>query len=97
MSLQKRWSESILLRTIFGKPIFVPRNLNFWYVFGALLLVAMVLQFISGLWLAMFYQPSAEKAFASVQYIMREVPYGWLLRTVHTTGASAIFILVDHC
>lgn len=89
MALKKHFFQ-----TIFGKAIFVPKNLNFWYVFGALLLFALILQFVSGLWLAMFYQPSAEKAFPSIQYIMREVPYGWLLRDIHTTGASAIFILL---
>ena len=87
-------SKKLLQQTIFGKPIFVPRNLNFWYVFGALLMFTLVLQFISGLWLAMYYQPSAEQAFASIEYIMREVRFGWLIRYIHTTGASALFILM---
>ncbi len=86
--------KDLLSQTIFGKPIFVPKNLNFWYVFGALLIFFLALQFISGLWLAMFYQPSAEAAFASIQHIMRAVPYGWLLRKVHAIGASALFILL---
>lgn len=87
-------SKNLLLQVIFGKKHFVPKNLNAWYVFGALLLFAFALQFISGLWLAMFYQPSAAQAFSSIQYIIREVPYGWLLHSVHAVGASAIFILL---
>ncbi|MCD6046917.1 MAG: cytochrome b [Gammaproteobacteria bacterium] len=83
-----------LLEIILGPRHFVPKNLNFWYVFGALLLFAFVIQFISGLWLAMFYQPSATQAFASIQYLMREVPYGWLIHSLHAAGASAIFILL---
>lgn len=92
--MKKPLPFTLLKTIIFGKKIFVPRNLNFWYVFGALLMFAIGLQYISGLWLAMYYQPSANQAFASVQHIMREVHYGWLLRYVHTTCASAIFILL---
>lgn len=73
---------------------FVPNNLNFWYVFGALLLCALVIQYISGLWLAFYYAPEPDKAFASIQYIMHQVHYGWLIRTMHTTCASAIFVLL---
>ncbi len=86
--------KKLLIKTIFGEPHFVPKNLNFWYVFGALLLVVLVLQFLSGLWLAMFYQPSTEEAFASIQYIMRNVRCGWFIHYLHTTGASALFILL---
>ncbi|RQW62953.1 cytochrome b [Vibrio viridaestus] len=70
----------------------IPKNINGWYVFGSLLMLCLVIQLLSGLWLAMYYQPSAEKAFDSVQYIMREVNFGWLIRYMHTTGASALFI-----
>jgi len=86
--------KKILSETFFGKPFWVPSNLNVWYVFGALLLCALVLQFISGLWLTMFYQPSSSLAFASVQHIIRDVPYGWLIRQMHVVGASALFILL---
>lgn len=87
-------SKKLLFNTLFGKPIFVPKNLNFWYVFGALLIFMLALQFVSGLWLAMYYQPSAEEAFNSIEYIMRQVRWGWLIRYIHTTGASALFILL---
>ncbi|MGC1181641.1 cytochrome b [Legionella sp.] len=73
---------------------YVPKNLNFFYFFGSLALVVLVNQFITGLWLTMFYTPSAEQAFSSVEYIMREVNYGWLLRYMHSTGASAFFIVI---
>jgi len=84
------------LKTVFfGKTKhFVPNNLNVWYVFGALLLGALAMQYLSGLWLAFYYAPSPDKAFASIQYIMHQVHYGWLIRTIHTTCASAIFILL---
>lgn len=72
----------------------VPRNLNGWYVFGALLLFIFGLQIISGIWLVMEYTPTADAAFASVQHIMREVRYGWLIRLIHTTGASSFFAVV---
>lgn len=94
MSLKTWLHKRLPLKLIFGKNFQVPRNLNIWYLFGALAIFALVLQFVSGLWLTMFYQPSAEKAFASIQYIMRDVPYGWLLRYAHTTGASALFIIL---
>jgi ubiquinol-cytochrome c reductase cytochrome b subunit len=71
---------------------YVPKNLNFFYYFGSLLLLVLLNQIITGLWLTMFYTPSADRAFDSIQTIMREVPFGWLLRTMHTTGASFIFI-----
>ena len=71
-----------------------PINLNYWYVFGALSLVALVMQYISGIWLVMYYTPTAEEAFASVAHIMRDVPYGWLVRYIHVVGASAWFVVV---
>lgn len=73
---------------------YVPKNLNFFYLFGSLALVVLANQLITGLWLTMFYTPNAEQAFASVEYIMREVNYGWLLRYMHSTGASAFFIVI---
>ena len=71
-----------------------PRNMNFWYVFGFLATIVLVNQIVTGIWLTMSYEPSAERAFASVEYIMREVDYGWLIRYMHSTGASAFFIVV---
>ena len=72
---------------------YTPRNLNLWYVFGSLLLCIFAMQFVSGVFLAMSYKPDAEKAFQSVEYIMREVEWGWLIRYAHSTGASAFFIV----
>ena len=69
-------------------------NFNFWYAFGALALVVLVIQFVTGILLTANYQPSAEGAFASIEYIMREVEWGWLIRYAHSTGASAFFIVV---
>lgn len=73
---------------------YVPKNLNFLYFFGSLALVVLVMQFITGLWLTMFYTASATEAFNSIEYIMRDVNYGWLLRYMHSTGASAFFIVI---
>jgi ubiquinol-cytochrome c reductase cytochrome b subunit len=73
---------------------YAPKNLNFWYYFGVLGLVVLVSQFATGIVLAMFYKPGEATAFDSVEYIMREVPWGWLIRYVHTTGASAFFVIV---
>lgn len=71
-----------------------PRNMNFWYMFGFLATIVLVNQIVTGIWLTMSYTPTAEGAFASVEYIMRDVEYGWLLRYMHSTGASAFFIVV---
>lgn len=73
---------------------YAPKNLNFFYIFGSLALVVLFNQLVTGLWLTMFYTPNADKAFASVEYIMRDVNYGWLLRYLHSTGASAFFIVI---
>ena len=73
---------------------YAPKNFNFWYFFGVLSLVVLVNQLLTGLWLTMSFEPSAERAFASVEYIMRDVEYGWLIRYMHSTGASAFFIVV---
>ena len=73
---------------------YAPKNFNFWYGFGALAILMLVIQIVSGIFLTMSYNPSAEGAFASVEYIMRDVHYGWLIRYVHSTGASFFFIVV---
>lgn len=73
---------------------YAPRNFNFWYFFGSLSLFVLLNQIITGIWLAMEYTPTAGEAFASVQHIMRDVRYGWLLRFMHTTGASAFFVVI---
>jgi ubiquinol-cytochrome c reductase cytochrome b subunit len=73
---------------------YLPRNLNFWYFFGFLGLFIFFLQVLTGIWLAMFYTPTPEAAFNSVEILMREIPYGWLLRYLHSTGASAFFIII---
>jgi ubiquinol-cytochrome c reductase cytochrome b subunit len=73
---------------------YAPKNFNIWYVFGVLSLVVLVNQLVTGIWLTMNFNPSAEGAFASVEYIMRDVDYGWLLRYLHSTGASAFFVVV---
>ena len=73
---------------------YAPKNFNFWYFFGSLALLVLVNQILTGIWLTMSYNPSAEGAFASIEYIMRDVEYGWLLRYMHSTGASAFFVVV---
>jgi ubiquinol-cytochrome c reductase cytochrome b subunit len=73
---------------------YAPKNFNFWYYFGVLSMVALVIQIVSGIFLTMNYKPSAAEAFASVEYIMRDVPGGWLIRYIHSTGASMFFIVV---
>ena len=73
---------------------YAPKNMNVWYFFGSLSLLVLVLQIVTGIFLVMHYKPDAALAFASVEYIMRDVPWGWLVRYMHSTGASAFFILV---
>src|SRR6478752_703832 len=73
---------------------YAPKNFNFWYYFGVLSLVVLVIQIITGIFLTMNYKPSAAEAFSSVEYIMRDVDWGWLIRYMHSTGASAFFIVV---
>ena len=73
---------------------YAPKNFNFWYYFGFLSLIVLVNQLLTGIWLTMSYNPSQEGAFASVEYIMRDVDYGWILRYMHSTGASAFFVVV---
>lgn len=73
---------------------YAPKNFNFWYFFGSLALLVLVIQLISGIFLVMHYKPDALKAFQSVEYIMREVPWGWLIRYMHSTGASMFFVVI---
>jgi ubiquinol-cytochrome c reductase cytochrome b subunit len=73
---------------------YAPKNFNFLYVFGSLALLVLVIQIVTGIFLVMHYKPDANVAFASVEYIMRDVPWGWLVRYMHSTGASAFFIVV---
>src|SRR4249920_696941 len=73
---------------------YAPKNFNFWYVFGSLALLVLVLQILTGIFLTIHYKPDAAHAFGSVEYIMRDVPYGWLVRYMHSTGASAFFVTV---
>jgi len=73
---------------------YASKNFNFWYVFGVLAMVVLVIQVVTGIFLTMNYKPSADEAFASVEYIMRDVEWGWLIRYMHSTGASFFFIVV---
>jgi len=73
---------------------YAPKNFNFWYYFGVLAMVVLVIQLVTGVWLLMSYQGSAEQAFASVEYIMRDVELGWIIRYAHSTGASMFFLVV---
>src|SRR5215475_9128732 len=73
---------------------YAPKNFNIWYFFGSLALVVLALQLLTGIFLTMFYKPGEATAFDSVEYIMREVNSGWLIRYLHTTGASAFFVVV---
>ena len=85
--LTKLWNDQ------WGK-YYAPKNFNFWYLFGSLAMLILVLQIVTGIFLTMHYKPDATLAFASVEYIMREVPGGWLVRYMHSTGASAFFIVI---
>jgi ubiquinol-cytochrome c reductase cytochrome b subunit len=73
---------------------YAPKNFNFWYYFGVLSLVVLVNQLVTGIFLTMNYKPSAAEAFSSIEYIMRDVEWGWLIRYMHSTGASAFFIVI---
>ncbi|MGH8516655.1 MAG: cytochrome b [Panacagrimonas sp.] len=85
--LTKLWKDHL-------SEYYAPKNFNFWYYFGSLALLVMVNQLITGIWLAMHYKPDAKLAFDSVEYIMRDVPWGAILRYMHSTGASAFFLVV---
>ena len=73
---------------------YAPKNFNFWYFFGALAIVVLAIQIVTGIFLVMNYKPDAAKAFDSVEYIMREVPWGWMIRYMHSTGSSMFFVVV---
>ena len=73
---------------------YTPRNFNFWYFFGGLAVVMLIMQLVTGIFLTMHYKPDAEYAFASVEYIMRDVEWGWFIRYMHSTGASAFFVII---
>ncbi|MGI4936177.1 MAG: cytochrome b [Janthinobacterium lividum] len=73
---------------------YAPKNFNWWYIFGSLAMLVLVIQIVTGIFLVMHYKPDATLAFASVEYIMRDVPWGWLVRYMHSTGASAFFIII---
>ena len=75
---------------------YAPKNFNFWYYFGVLAILMLVIQILTGIWLTMSYAPTGEGAFASVEYIMRDVDFGWLIRYLHSTGAS-FFLLLCIC
>jgi len=85
--LTKLWKDHI-------SEYYAPKNFNWWYTYGSLALLVLVNQLLTGIWLAMFYKPGEDTAFDSVEYIMRDVPWGDLLRYLHSTGASAFFIVV---
>jgi ubiquinol-cytochrome c reductase cytochrome b subunit len=85
--LTKVWEEHL-------SKYYSPKNFNFWYYFGSLALLVLVIQIVTGIFLTMHYKPDTEVAFASVEYIMRDVPWGWLIRYMHSTGASFFFIVV---
>ncbi|HUY84537.1 MAG TPA: cytochrome bc complex cytochrome b subunit, partial [Steroidobacteraceae bacterium] len=85
--LSKLWKEHLA-------EYYAPKNFNFWYFFGSLALLVLVNQIVTGIFLTMDYKPDAAEAFGSIQYIMTDVKWGWLIRYLHTTGASAFFIVV---
>ena len=85
--LTKMWEEHL-------SKYYAPKNFNFWYFFGSLALMVLVIQIVTGIFLTMNYKPDATLAFGSVEYIMRDVNWGWLIRYMHSTGASAFFVVV---
>ncbi len=85
--LTKMWEDHLA-------KYYAPKNFNFWYFFGSLALVVLVIMIVSGIFLTMQYNADGEKAFSSIEYIMRDVEWGWLLRYIHSTGASFFFIIV---
>jgi len=85
--LTKVWEEHL-------SKYYTPKNFNFWYYFGSLALLVLVMQIVTGIFLTMHYKPDTELAFASVEFIMRDVSWGWLIRYMHSTGASFFFIVV---
>jgi len=91
--VDNRFPASKLYKEHLGE-YYAPKNFNFWYIFGSLALLVLVIQITTGIFLTMHYKPDAALAFGSVEYIMRDVPWGWLIRYMHSTGASAFFVVV---
>src|SRR6202789_3498245 len=91
--IDKRFPLTALWRSQVSE-YYAPKNFNFWYYFGSLALLILVNQLVTGIFLTMNYKPSSTEAFASIEYIMRDVSWGWLIRSMHSTGASAFFIVV---
>ena len=91
--IDERFPLTALWESQWGKYV-APKNFNFWYYFGSLAAFVLVLQIVTGIFLTMNYKPDAAKAFESVEYIMRDVEWGWLIRYMHSTGASMFFIVV---
>ncbi len=87
LPVTKVWKEHV-------SEYYAPKNFNFWYFFGSLAMLVLVNQILTGIWLTMHYKADAAQAFGVVEYIMRDVPWGWLIRYLHTTGASAFFIVI---
>ncbi len=85
--MTKLWNEHLA-------KYYAPKNFNFWYYFGSLAILVLVIQILTGIWLTMSYKPDASKAFASIEFIMRDVDWGWLIRYMHSTSASAFFVVV---
>ena len=91
--IDQRFPLTALWRTQVAE-YYAPKNFNFWYYFGSLAMLVLVNQLVTGIFLTMNYKPSSAEAFASVEYIMRDVNWGWLIRYLHSTGASAFFVVV---
>lgn len=91
--IDQRFPLSALWRSQVSE-YYAPKNFNFWYYFGSLALLVLVNQLVTGIFLTMNYKPAAADAFASIEYIMRDVSWGWLIRYLHSTGASAFFVIV---
>jgi len=85
--LTKVWNEHLA-------EYYTPRNFNFWYFFGSLAILMLVMQLVTGIFLTMHFKPDSANAFASVEYIMRDVEWGWLVRYLHSVGASAFFVVI---
>ncbi|MCD6663671.1 MAG: cytochrome bc complex cytochrome b subunit [Comamonas sp.] len=92
--LENRFPTAFDAYRVHMSEYYAPKNFNFWYIFGSLALLVLVIQIVTGIFLVMHYKPDAAKAFESVEYIMRDVPWGWLVRYMHSTGASAFFVVV---
>ncbi|MBL8351578.1 MAG: cytochrome bc complex cytochrome b subunit [Burkholderiaceae bacterium] len=92
--LENRFPTAFDAYKVHMSEYYAPKNFNTWYFYGSLALLVLVIQIVTGIFLVMHYKPDAAQAFASVEYIMRDVPWGWLIRYMHSTGASAFFVVV---